>query len=268
MARTPLILLPPSEGKSSGGGGHPLNLDEFSFGALNPTRIRMVKSLGQLSQRPRSSKKLLGVKGAALEQAMADNASLNEAPTQPAIERYTGVMYDAIDHPSLGDNAREAFERGVIIMSGLFGVVRPSDMIPAYKLKMGAKLLRRGTCAAVWKPLISKSLGSEAEDRVVWDLLPNEHSAAWDPSKVACQARFTVKFLQRGADGQFKTVTHLSKLLKGALVRHLVSNSAEASEADSALMLAARFAHPEGYEFDPDLTTEVDRATELVFVRD
>jgi hypothetical protein len=51
-------------------------------------------------------------------------------------------------------------------------------------------------------------------------------------------------------------------------VRHLVSNSAEASEADSALMLAARFAHPEGYEFDPDLTTEVDRATELVFVRD
>ena len=227
----------------------------------------MVKSLGQLSQRPRPSKKLLGVKGAALEQAMADNASLGEAPTLPAIERYTGVMYDAIDYRSLGDDARKAFDRSAIIMSGLFGVVRPSDMIPAYKLKMGAKLLRRGTCAAIWKPLISKSLVSEAEDRVVWDLLPNEHSAAWDPSKVPCEARFTVKFLQRGADGQFKTVTHLSKLLKGALVRHLVSNSAEANKADSALRLAAGFTHPEGYEFDPDLTTEVDRTTELVFLK-
>jgi cytoplasmic iron level regulating protein YaaA (DUF328/UPF0246 family) len=267
MGRTPLILLPPSEGKASGGEGHPLNFDALSFGALNSTRARIAKSLGQLSQRPRSSKKLLGVKGAALEKAMADNVGLGEAPTLPAIERYTGVMYDAIGYPSLGSDARGVFDRGVIIMSGLFGVVRPSDLIPAYKLKMGARLLRGKTCAAIWKPLISKSLAGEAENRVIWDLLPNEHSAAWDPSKVLCDARFTVKFVERGPERQLKTVTHLSKLLKGALVRHIVSNSTEAGTADSALRLAAGFTHPEGYELDPDLTTEVDQATELVFLK-
>ena len=92
MAGSTLILLPPSEGKSSGGGGAPLDLESLAFSTLGPTRARMVKALVQLSQRPRSSKKLLGVKGPALEKAMADNASIESAPTLPAIERYTGVM--------------------------------------------------------------------------------------------------------------------------------------------------------------------------------
>ncbi|MCH8910716.1 MAG: peroxide stress protein YaaA [Chloroflexi bacterium] len=268
MAGEPLILLPPSEGKASGGDGSPLDFGSLSFGPLNPTRVRMAKALVQLSQRPRSSKKLLGVKGAALEKAMADNARLQIAPTLPAIERYTGVMYDAIHYRSLDGDAREAFGSTVIIMSGLFGMVRPFDMIPAYKLKMGARLLRNKTCAAVWKPLISKSLANVAQNGVIWDLLPNEHAAAWDPSTVPYKTRFTVKFVERAASGQLKTVTHLSKLLKGALVRHLVSNSAEAGTAESALQLAAGFSHPEGYKFDPDLTTEVDRTTELIFLKD
>lgn len=268
MTGTPLILLPPSEGKASGGGGPPINFDSLSFESLVPVRLRMAKALVQLSQRPRSSKKLLGVKGPTLEKAMAENASIEHAPTLPAIERYTGVMYDAIDYQSLGGDARDAFDRGVVIMSGLFGIVRPLDMIPAYKLKMGAKLLRSGRCAAIWKPLNSKSLASEVESGVIWDLLPNEHSAAWDPSKVPHESRFTVKFVERAAGGQLKTITHLSKLLKGALVRHLVSNSTEAGSAGSALELVAGFSHPEGYEFRSELTSEVDGATEIVFLKD
>ena len=268
MASAPLILLPPSEGKASGGEGAPLDLGSLSFESLNPTRARLAKALVQLSRRPRVARKLLGVKGAALEHARTDNANLEIGPTTQAIDRYTGVMYDAIDYRSLDDSARESFSQTVIIMSGLFGMVRPFDMIPAYKLKMGARLVRGKTCAAVWKPLISKSLANEADCGVVWDLLPNEHSAAWDPAKVPHETRFTVKFLERRADGQIKTVTHLSKLLKGALVRHLVNNAAAAGSAESALELAAGFSHPEGYELRPELTSEVDRATELVFLRD
>ncbi len=262
-----LILLPPSEGKSEAGSGSPLNLDSLSFPTLNPTRARMTKALVQLSQRPRSSKRLLGVKGPALEKAMAENASIETAPTLPAIERYTGVMYDAIEYPSLSSDAREAFDQSVIIMSGLFGIVRPTDLIPAYKLKMGAALLRRKTCSSVWKPLVTKSLATNAETGVIWDLLPLEHSAAWDPSAVPCASRIRVKFLERAAGGQMKTVTHLSKLLKGALVRHVANNTAAAGSPESALELMTGFAHPEGYEFRPELTTEDAGATEIVFVK-
>lgn len=263
-----LILLPPSEGKSAGGNGPQLSLDSLSFESLIPTRSRMAKALVQLSQRPRSSKKLLGVKGVALEKAMAENASIKHAPTLPAIERYTGVMYDSIDYQSLNSDAREAFDKSVIIFSGLFGMVRPFDLIPAYKLKMGSTLIRRKTCASVWKPLITKLLGSVGEHGVIWDLLPLEHSAAWNSALVPCKSRIRVKFLERSTDGQMKTVTHLSKLLKGALVRHIVSNSSEAGSPESALELMAGFSHPEGYEYRPDLTTEADDATELVFLRE
>ena len=268
MAGAPLILLPPSEGKASGGEGAPLDLNTLSFESLNPTRARLAKALTQLSERPRVAQRLLGVKGSALKHAKTDNANIEISPTTRAIDRYTGVMYDAIDYRSLDSSVQDIFSHNVIIMSGLFGMVRPFDMIPAYKLKMGAKLIRAKACAAVWKPLISKSLANQDDRGVVWDLLPNEHSAAWDPAKVPHEIRFTVKFLERRPDGQIKTVTHLSKLLKGALVRHLVSNAAEAGSAESALELAAGFSHPEGYEFRFDLTTEVDRATELVFLRD
>ena len=267
MAGKTLILLPPSEGKASGGDRSPLDLESMSFGSLNPTRVRMAKSLAQLSQRPRVAKKLMGVKGTVLEKAMASNANLEVAPTMPAIERYTGVMYDSIDYQSLDGDAKEAFDQTVIIMSGLFGIIRPSDLIPDYKLKMGAPLLRRRTCASIWKPLISDSLASANEYGVIWDMLPIEHSYAWDPSTVSYNTRFKVKFLERTADGQMKTVSHLSKALKGALVRHLVCNTSAAGSPESALELAAGFSHPERYKFRPELTTEVVGATEIVFLK-
>lgn len=268
MTSVPLILLPPSEGKASGGDGAPLDIASLSFDSLNPTRERLVRALARLSERPRVAQKILGVKGPALEKAKIENASIESAPTMPAINRYTGVMYDAIDYRSLADSARESFAETVIIMSGLFGVVRPFDMIPAYKLKMGASLIRGKACATVWKPLISKSLAAESRYGVVWDLLPNEHSAAWDPAKVPHETRFTVKFLERRPDGQVKTVTHFSKMLKGALVRHLVSNPEAASSAESVLELVSAFSHPEGYEYRPELTSKVADAAELVFLKE
>ncbi|MDP6822340.1 MAG: peroxide stress protein YaaA [Dehalococcoidia bacterium] len=262
-----MILLPPSEGKSSGGDGAPLVLNSLSFKSLNPMRERIAKALISVSDRPRSSRTLLGVKGPALEKARAENAELRSAPTLPVIQRYTGVMYDAIEHETLGTNERGAFGRSVIIMSGLFGMVRPFDMIPAYKLKMGGKLMRGKSCAAVWKRLITESLADSAQGGVVWDLLPNEHSAAWDSSSVHYASRFTVKFVQHSAAGQIKTVNHWSKLLKAALVRHLVSNEKAAGAPDSALDLVAGFSHPEGYEFSEELTSTADDVTDIVFVK-
>jgi uncharacterized protein len=268
MSPAPLILLPPSEGKASGGEGAPLDFESFSFESLNATRALMAKALIQMSSKPRVAQKMLGVKGVALDKARADNAAVLDSPTLPAIERYTGVMYDSIDHRSLDDAAKQSFGQNTIIMSGLFGLVRPFDLIPTYKLKMGARLRLKKACATIWKPLISKTLAANASYGVIWDLLPNEHSVAWDPSLVECKVRFTVKFLEAGRDGRLKTVSHWSKALKGALVRHIVANPEAAGSHESALELLSGFSHPEGYEFRPDLTEEVDGAQELIFIKE
>ncbi len=267
MTQPFLILLPPSEGKASGGDGPPLDLDALSYSELNKTRSQLIKSLAQLSGKPRVAQKTLGVKGAALEKARAENAEVLEAPTLPAIDRYTGVMYDAIDYTSLGSGEKDVFGSKTIIMSGLFGLLRPFDQIPAYKLKMGAKLRKTKNCAAIWKPLVTKSLATTAEDGVIWDLLPNEHSAALDSSKVQCDVRYTVKFLEAGSDGNLRTVNHWSKALKGALIRHLVANPAEAGSIEGSLELLSAFNHPEGYQYSPEMTEESDGATEIIFLK-
>ncbi len=267
MKPTPLILLPPSEGKFTGGEGPSLDFDALSFSSLNPTRAIMAQCLKKICERPDAAQKLLGVKGTFLKKTIADNLGLAEAPSCSAIQRYTGVMYDAIDYQSLDPRAREAFDRTVVIMSGLFGITRPNNMIPSYKLKMGARLMGDKTCAAVWRPLISKALGRTYENSVIWDLLPIEHSAAWDSSVVPHKTRFTVKFVARGAHGKLRTVSHWSKALKGALVRHLILNISEAESRQTALGLVAGFSHREGYEFCPEMTEEVDKSVELVFVK-
>jgi cytoplasmic iron level regulating protein YaaA (DUF328/UPF0246 family) len=262
-----LILLPPSEGKAPGGSGASLDLDTLSFSELNKTRELMIKSVGQLSGKPRVAQKVLGVKGVALETARGDNAAVNEAPTFPAIERYTGVMFDAIDYKSMDESSKNCFGQNTLIMSGLFGLIRPFDLIPTYKLKMGAKIRQKKACSVIWKPLITNVLASRTDRAVVWDLLPNEHSAAWDPSETPYEARFTIKFLEAGKDGQLKTVNHWSKALKGALIRLLVANPEAATEANSAIDLLEGFSHPEGYKLRPELTTESDNSRELVFIK-
>ena len=88
---------------------------------------------------------LLGVKGAALAAATEANRAVAEAPTVAAIERYTGVLYDALD-PASPTAARRRLDRQVRIFSGLWGMVAPTDPVPDYKLKMGARLARTGRC--------------------------------------------------------------------------------------------------------------------------
>ncbi len=264
---TATILLPPSEGKSSGGDGSPLDLSSLSFPGLEKQRELFVGALTKLGSKPRVAGRLLGVKGKALEQAMEENSAVSDSATTQAIKRYTGVMYDAIEYESLSAEARNVFDESVVIFSGLFGLITPGNLIPAYKLKMSAKLRANKASALHWRKPITDSLKSRVRGQVLWDLLPNEHSNAWDPYATGYEHRFTTKFLERKSDGQLKTVSHWSKALKGLLVRHIVENIAEASEVESAKRLAQQFSHPEGYEYSAEHSTTVDRETEIIYLK-
>ncbi len=256
---SPLILLPPSEGKAAGGDGVPWNEASQSFPELAGPREEVVAALvramrGSIDARS----KILGVGAARTTEATAANLAVGSAPTLPAIGRYTGVLYDALDYPSLPAPLRRQVDRQVLIFSGLWGVVRPTDPIPDYKLKMGASLPGFGKPARFWKPLLTHEL-TDAE--VVWDLLPNEHSAAWDPTVV--RRRMRVRFLddiEKDGGRRLVAVSHWNKLLKGSLVRFVVRN-----QADDPGQLVD-FEHPEGYVYDPSLTVTTGRTTELSLI--
>lgn len=258
-AKLPLILLPPSEGKAAGGEGPPWSSGTMTVD-LDQDRAVVMAALVRAMRAPAAQRaKLLGVKGVALDAATEADRQVAGEPTLPAIERYTGVLYDALDHRTLERTARRRLDRSVLIFSGLWGLVGPADPIPDYKLKMGAALPGLGRLSTWWRPRITDALCRLTPRRRVWNLLPQEHAAAWAPDPVPDQYRVT--FLERRSDGRLVAVAHWNKLLKGALVRHLLAHPQAGPEE------LAAWDHPAGYRLDPDRTARDGSVTELVFVQ-
>jgi uncharacterized protein len=258
-SRLPLILLPPSEGKAPGGDGPPWSPGAMAVD-LDEERLRVATALGRAMAGGEASRgRLLGVRGAALATSTDDDRRLLDSPTLPAIRRYTGVLYDALDAGSLPAAARRRLGGSVLIVSGLWGLVAPGDRLPAYRLKMSASLPGLGRLSTWWRPALTAALGQRAAGRQIWDLLPQEHAAAWSPPPDL--ERTTVQFLEERPDGQLAAVSHWNKLLKGALVRHLLEHPATTPEG------LADWEHPAGYRPAPDLTEVRHGLTTLRLVR-
>jgi len=256
----PLILLPPSEGKAPGGDGAPWQPGTMAVD-LDARRQKALAGLARaMRQNATLRAKLLGVKGVALAAATEANRTVRSAPTMPAIDRYTGVLYEALDAASLPAAARRRLDASVLVVSGLWGLVAPSDPIPDYKLKMGAALPGLGRTTTWWRDELSTRLAEAGNGRRIWNLLPNEHAAAWVAP--AGTAQLTVRFLERRPDGSLVAVSHWNKLLKGALVRHLLEHPKAAPDD------LADWHHPLGYRLDPSSTEVAGDLTTLVFVQD
>ena len=229
MAARTVILIPPSEGKATGGRAAPWTPDRMALADLDEARREVLTALGP--DHPAAS-----------------------APTMRAIQRYTGVLYKELDAGSLTGAAKGRLTRNVLTVSGLWGLVAPNDPIPHYKLKMSANVAPLGKLSTWWRPQLTGALAPRAKGAVVWDLLPNEHAAAIDWTGLAPKQRITATFL----DANGNTVSHWNKLLKGSIVRWLV----ETGTSDPADL--AGFDHPQGYRLDEAASTFERRRVELV----
>lgn len=264
------ILLPPAEGKVEG--GNPFAPDMFDYRAsntfnyfneLNAERRHLIDELHRtLDDASVDLESLFGVKGDTLEEAVRVNRDVYRAPLMSALDRYgPGVMYKAMDFAGLPTGAqRRLLEQG-IIFSGLFGLLRPDDLIPNYRLKMDATLPEIGKVSQYWKPHLSKALNRTLQDRFVWNMLPGAHEEAWD-NGITYQAMVRVRFL-RFSEGELKPVTHGVKPLRGRLVNFIVRETLEELEP----LLDWR--HPDGYVVDRDACgyDEATRTHDIVMVR-
>ncbi|MCW2955511.1 MAG: hypothetical protein JWO69_380 [Thermoleophilia bacterium] len=213
-----LILLPPSETKADGGDGAPLDLDALSWGELAAPRERVAKALVKLAERPKAAGKALGLGPTQLDE-VERNLELLDAATMPAIERYTGVLYDALDIGSLTGETDARARRRLAIGSALFGLVRADDAIPAYRLSATSKLPRIGGLAPVWKPHLTPLL----EGIVARELLVDLRSGAYQALAPA-RGAVTVRVLNERADGARSVVSHFNKATKGRIARVLASS--------------------------------------------
>lgn len=237
-----LIILPPSETKAHGGNGAALNWDGLSFPALNPIRREIAAELQSLDVDEALEVLKISEK---LRAEAESNRQLETSPTMPALERFTGVLYDALDAPSLPPEAR----RYLAVGDALFGLVRADDPIPHYRLSGGTKLGGR-TLKSRWGTAISDELRALAEDELVIDMRSGTYQQLGKLKEAA-----TVRVESVQEDGSRKVVSHFNKHYKGELARVLALHGSEVESIDDA----ARVAEAAG------MSTEL-RGSELVLV--
>ncbi len=203
MKILPLILLAPSEEKASGG----------AKGRLPETLVQrwVREQLVTLARTgaPEALKRAFEVKDLALDKARSEALALKgSVPLLPALARYTGVAFQALDAASLPP---EVWAR-VFILSNLRGLVRGDEPVPPYKLKLGAL----PGLKAHWRKALPGQLATLPEGPV-WELLPGETANLlkdWN------RPRHTVEIF----DARGKAISHFSKKYRGLVARWILTH--------------------------------------------
>ncbi len=223
-----LILLPPSEGKTAPRRGKPLDLGALSFASLTDARAEMLDALVSLCTTGRAddmgdATKAAEVLGLGKTQAdeVARNAALREAPTGRADQVYSGVLYEALDLASMDAAARRRATSRVAISSGLFGLLRPADRIPAYRLSGSVSLPGIGQVSTYWSARLDTAVHEAAGRGLVVDLRSSTYASFWRPDAETSRRVVTARVLHE-VGGKRKVVSHFNKATKGRLVRSLL----------------------------------------------
>ncbi len=222
-----LILLPPSEGKTAPRRGKSLDLAALSAPALTPAREAMLAALESASARPDATA-ILGLTPGQTD-LVERNLALRTAPTARADAVYTGVLYDALSPATLSPAAKRRAQARVAITSSLFGIVRPGDRIPAYRLAGDVTLPglggAAGSVAGHWRSVLDPVVREELGGGLLIDLRSSTYAAFWRPAADLAPRLATVRVLQE-RDGRRTVVSHFNKATKGRLVRALMEEGA------------------------------------------
>ncbi|RKF03150.1 hypothetical protein C8N26_2140 [Tenacibaculum lutimaris] len=174
-----------------------------------------------------------------------------------AVFSFTGEVYRGIDVNSLSQDKIPALQDKLRILSGLYGLLKPLDLIQPYRLEMGTKLKvgRADNLYKFWDTTLAESLNEELTDNeLLINLASSEYFKAL-PKKVLKVPMITPVF-KDFKNGQYKTIMTFAKKARGLMVRYIIDNNIETLEELKGFDV-------DGYGFSQDMSTE----TELVFTR-
>ncbi|MFT4124315.1 MAG: peroxide stress protein YaaA [Microbacteriaceae bacterium] len=229
-----LLLLPPSETKRDGGEpGRPLALERLSFPELTAGREACLDALLRLSRSESAS--LTALRLSQRQRGEVErNRALRVSPTMPAVDRFTGVLFEALGAEDLDADARAWLGRSVAVHSALLGLVGALDPVPAYRLSHDSRLpglrLRQHWAAAITAAIAERP-------GLVVDLRSDAYAAL---GPLPAGERFVaVRVLAEGPEGARRPLNHFNKRGKGELVRTLALARVQADDVEE-LLAAAR----------------------------
>jgi len=176
---------------------------------------------------------------------------------RPAVYAFSGEVYRGIDVYTLPEEKIETMQDRLRILSGLYGILKPLDLIQPYRLEMGTRMPvgKNKNLYAFWKDKITKQLNAELnEDEVFVNLASNEYFKAIDLK--ALKVPVITPVFKELKNGEYKAIMTYAKFARGLMTRFLIENEIKSAEDIKGF-------NEERYEYNDNLSTE----NEWVFVR-
>ncbi|CUB03094.1 peroxide stress protein YaaA [Marinomonas fungiae] len=177
--------------------------------------------------------------------------------SRPALFTFMGDVYTGLDAYSLSEAQIQYAQSHLRILSGLYGLLKPLDLMQPYRLEMGTKLSspKGDNLYHFWADTIAPALNEELEeDELLVNLASTEYFKAVD-KKAINNTIVTPNFLDE-KNGQYKVISFYAKKARGLMVRYLIESGAESIEDIKGFNLA-------GYRYD----AERSKPLEPVFIR-
>ena len=176
---------------------------------------------------------------------------------RPAIYTFDGEVYTGLDAYSLPAKKITVLQEKLRILSGLYGILKPLDLMQAYRLEMGTsiKIGTKKNLYEFWKKTLTDELNSELnKDELFVNLASNEYFSAVDAKKLKVPV-ITPEFKDY-KDGKLKMISFFAKKARGLMVRYIIDTNAESVDDLKGF-------NYEGYAFDANLSA----GNKLVFTR-
>jgi hypothetical protein len=181
----------------------------------------------------------------------------NAENARPAIFAFDGDVYTGLDAYSIPIENLDILQDRVRILSGLYGLLKPLDLMQAYRLEMGTKLPINDSknLYEFWKPIIAKALNKELQEGELFvNLASNEYFSAVDVK--ALKVPLVTPEFKDYKDGKLKIISFFAKKARGLMVRYIIDTNAETIDDLKGF-------NYEGYQFDANLS----KGNQLVFTR-
>ena len=177
--------------------------------------------------------------------------------SRPAIYAFDGEVYTGVDAYSIPLDKMEDLQSRLFILSGLYGLLKPLDLIQPYRLEMGTSIAigESKNLYAFWKTKITKALNkSLSKGEFLLNLASNEYFSAVDIKSL--KANVITPEFKDYKDGKLTMISFFAKKARGLMVRYIIDTNAQTIEDIKGF-------NYEGYAFDANLSSE----TKLVFTR-
>tara|TARA_R110002153_G_scaffold107109_4_gene246922 strand:- start:88055 stop:88819 length:765 start_codon:yes stop_codon:yes gene_type:complete len=220
---------------------------------------QLIDELKDLSTADIASLMKLSDKLAALNMARFQiwQKPFNLENAKQAMLAFRGDVYTGLDADTLDEAGLEFAQQHLRILSGLYGVLRPLDLMQPYRLEMGTKFANKKgkDLYQFWGSQLRESIESELQDGVLINLASNEYFKALEAKKV--KARIITPVFKDWKNDQYKIISFYAKKARGLMSRYIIDHKINLPENIKDF-------DSDGYRFSP----EMSHADEWVFLRD